>query len=255
MIFFANKKNYFILILIYIFITSCGLQQKKVEYDDFSGDINQPILFSEGWGTNYSYPVIVDLSTAISSENSSLQTYVQNAIDTWNGAIGRTILQLRTSTVSNTGNAFPSLFLPLQDIYYALYYDQISGGRGGWVNNTGKPSTTIATTVYNSRQNIIMKADIRFNRDTYYFGNTVSEYNSSTQYVADMESIALHELGHFLGLGHAVNETNSAMYPTISVGHNSVSSPTTVRSLSCNDLARIRSIYTGGTAATITCVN
>ena len=88
--------------------------------------------------------------------------------------------------------------------------------------NTGKPSTTIATTIYSSRQSTITNASIHFNRDTYYFGETTTDYNTSTQYVADMESIALHELGHLLGLGHATTESNSVMYPTISVGHSTL---------------------------------
>ncbi len=235
-------------------LISCGMPTKVVQYDDFSGDVNQPIIFANGWGQDFNYPITVDISTSINSENASLVTYIQNAVDTWNNAIGRTILTLRTGTVTKTGNDFKGLFLPLLEAYHALYYDQISGGSGGWTSNTGKPSTTIATTIYSSKQNTISNASIRFNRDTYYFGETTTDYNTSTQYVADMESIALHELGHLLGLGHATTETNSAMYPTISVGHSTVGSPTYVRCVSLNDIDRIRSIYTGGTASTA-CVN
>jgi len=248
-------KKLIILTLLSLISISCGMQQKTVEYDDFSGDVNQPIIFSEGWGTNYNYPVIVDISTAITSEKPILYEYIKSAVDTWNKAIGRTILQLRQDTVTKTGNSFPSLFLPNNESFNALYYDQISGGSGGWVKNTGKSSSTIATTIYNYKKNVILKANIRFNRDTYYFGDTTADYNSSTQYVADMQSIALHELGHFLGLGHAVSETNSVMYPTINVGHDSVTSKTQVICLSSNDLERIRSIYTGGSAATYDCLN
>lgn len=237
-----------------IVLFSCGMPTKVVQYDDFSGDVNQPIIFANGWGQDYTYPIIVDISTAINSENSTLVTYIQNAINTWNNAVGRTILSLRTGTVTKSGNDFKGLFLPLIESYHALYYDQISGGTGGWTSNTGKPSTTIATTIYSSRQNIITNASIRFNRDTYYFGETTGNYNTSTQYVADMESIALHELGHLLGLGHATTETNSVMYPTISVGHSTPSSPTYVRCISSNDLERIRSVYPGGIASTA-CMN
>ena len=113
-------KKLFILTLLSLISISCGMQQKTVEYDDFSGDVNQPIIFSEGWGTNYNYPVIVDISTAITSENSNLYNYIQLAVDTWNNAIGRTILQLRQGTVTKTGNSFSSLFF-----YDWMYFEVV----------------------------------------------------------------------------------------------------------------------------------
>jgi hypothetical protein len=250
MVFIQNTKKLFILTLLSLIIISCGMQKKTVEYDDFYADIDQPIVFSEGWGTNYNYPVTVDVSTAITSENSNLISYIQSAVNTWNSAIGRTILQLRTGTVTKTGNDFSSLFLPNNEPFNAMYYDQISGGIGGWVNNTGKPSSTIAATIYNFKKNVISKANIRFNRDKYYFGNTATDNTFSGLDVADMQSIALHELGHFLGLGHVASERNSVMYPTIDVGLNN---PPTRKSRiidpSCNDIERIRTIYPGGVSS------
>lgn len=236
------------------FLVSCGISQKVVQYDDFSGDVNQPIIFANGWGQNYNYPIIIDLSNAIVNEDSALIAYVQNAINTWNKAIGRTILTLRTGVVTKTGNNFRGLYLPLDDPFRALYYDQISGGSGGWVANTGKKSDIIATTIYTASQGTILNASIRFNRDFFYFGNTQTQYDNFSQSIADMESIALHELGHLLGLGHVINETNSVMYPTIRVGHSTIAAPSYVRCISVADLERIRSIYPGGSASTA-CIN
>ncbi|WGL58707.1 matrixin family metalloprotease [Pigmentibacter sp. JX0631] len=240
------------LLLLFGFVTSCGMPEKVIQFNDFTGDVNQPIVFANGWGQNYSYPVTVDISTAITSENSNLATYIQNAVNTWNSAIGRTILTIRTGVVSKTGNDFKGLFSVLQDSYHALYYDQLSGSNGGWLSNTGKPSTTIATTAYTATQGTILNASIRFNRDTYYFDDITTNYNSA-QIIADMESIILHELGHFLGLGH-VTETNSIMYPNYSPGHTVGSSYSSIRCVSANDLTRIRSIYSGGSASTA-CLN
>ncbi len=253
MIFYGKYISRFILFTLVFMITSCGLQNKTVQHDDSTGNINQVVMFSQGWGSSYSYPITIDISTQISNENSSLITQIQNAINTWNNAIGRSILTLRTGVDTYSGNSFPGLYTPLQNPFKALYYDEISGGSGGWVNNTGKNSNIIATTIYNSNGNSIFGADIRFNRDAYVFGDTTTGNNTSTAYIADMESIALHELGHVLGLGHAINEANSVMYPYINVGSNNSSLLTTARCLSANDVARIRSIYPGGASANLSC--
>ncbi len=254
MVFFEKYIFRFIIVILIFIISSCGLQNKTVQHDDSTGDINQVILYSQGWGSSYNYPITIDISIQISNENSSLITQIQNAINTWNNAIGRSILTLRTGVDTYTGNLFPGLYTPLQNPFKALYYDEISGGSGGWVNNTGKNSSIIATTIFSSNGNSIHGADIRFNRDAYVFGDTTTGNNTSTTYIADMESIALHELGHVLGLGHAMNETGSVMYPYINVGPNSSNSPTTARCLSANDVARIRSIYSGGAPAYLSCI-
>lgn len=233
-------------------VVSCGMPEKVIQFNDFNGDVNQPIVFSNGWGQNYSYPVTINISTAITSENSNLADYIQNAVNTWNNAIGRTILAVRTGVVTKTGNDFKGLFSVLQDSHHALYYDKLSGSNGGWLSNTGKPSTTIATTVCRATQGTILNASIRFNRDIYYFDDITTSYNSA-QIIADMESIILHELGHLLGLGH-VTETNSIMFSTYTPGHTFGSSYSSVRCISTSDLTRIRSIYTGGSASTA-CLN
>ena len=253
---FVYEKNIIRLLIIFfiLFITSCGSQNKTVQHDDSTGDINQVILYSQGWGASYNYPITIDISTQISNENASLITQIQNAVNTWNNAIGRNILVLRTGVDTYTGNSFPGLYTPLQYPFKALYYDEISGGMGGWVNNTGKSPSIIATTIYSSNGTSILGSDIRFNRDAYIFGDTTTGSNTNTAFIADMESIALHELGHVLGLGHAINETDSVMYPYINVGPNSTSSPTTARCLSANDVARIRSIYPGGVPANLSCM-
>jgi Matrixin len=252
---FLEKNTFRLLLIILIFVvTSCGSQNKTVQHDDSTGDINQVILYSQGWGSSYNYPITIDISTQISNENPSLITQIQNAVNTWNNAIGRNILSLRPGVITYTGNSFPGLYTPLQYPFKALYYDEMLGGIGGWLNNTGKNSSIIATTIYNSDGSSILGSDIRFNRDTYVFGDTTTGSNTSTAYIADMESIALHELGHVLGLGHAINETDSVMYPYINVGPNNSSFPTTVRCLTANDIARIRSIYPGGVPSNLNCI-
>ncbi|APJ04454.1 matrixin family metalloprotease [Silvanigrella aquatica] len=230
-----------ILIFIYsIIIYSCDL---KIKYDDFNTNGDKPIVFSKGWGEKYKYPIILDLSNQILDEDKTNFKQIENAVSTWNKAIGKKIIYLRSGSNNFTGNSFNDLYLPFSQNINGIYFDQLSNGNGGWIKNTGKSANLIATTIYISNGSFIIKASIRMNRDTYIFGDTTVPLNNKTHFYVDLESIILHELGHVLGLGHVLNERDSVMYPYISIGENSISNPTTFRVLSDNDIIRIRSIY------------
>jgi hypothetical protein len=222
-------------------------------------DPHQPIVYTNGWG-NVNYPIRIDLSTQITNEDSTLQVQIQNAITTWNSSIGRNILTLRANFLTAVGNDFrslddPGFFFLNGNPIYGFYYDQMVGNLGGWLQNTGKDSDVLATTICIGLGNTIQSAAIRFNRDDYVFmdARSTGTHPAHAQIPIDMESLALHELGHFLGLGHVTGEEDSIMSPSMPAG---LLSSTTLNSLRCpsaNDVARIRSIYPGGTASTLNC--
>ncbi len=256
--------------LFYFGVISCGKQNNgsSVQQDDISN--TTAIAYSGGWGGS---TVTLSISSEIITENQNYSTYasilpqLQFAVDTWNAAIGKTVLVLNTTAqtyLSQTGNTFASCSGITDRLYYPLciagvngiFYDKIlpaSLSTSGWSYNTGKSSSILATTIWNSNGNILTVADLRFNRDSYIFGDSTVDSNivenGTAKTLVDLRSVMIHELGHVLGLGHAVYETNSVMYPTMNIGPDSsnvnyVSTTKTIfRTLSTCDINRIKHIY------------
>ncbi len=101
-------------------------------------------------------------------------------------------------------------------------------------------SGTIAVTpiTYNVGTGAILDADIIFNGDDHSFSTDKSGGTF------DVQSIATHEVGHFLGLDHAASLA-STMYPYAETAR------TVARSLTADDIGGVSEIYPsgGGTAA------
>ena len=104
---------------------------------------------------------------------------------------------------------------------------------------TGKPSQVLATTEYDTAGVdglSLQHANIFFNRRDYQWIDSMS----LTSAASDTETVALHELGHFLGLTHVVAgiDPDSIMNPAISVGRG-----LSHRRLGRGDIERIQAIY------------
>ncbi len=156
------------------------------------------------------------------------------AIKTWEWAVGKQLF-VYAGTHPLTGDNFEDLYSSLSDTVNGQYLDD------NWTK-TKKPSYVLATTIWNnySDYNKIAKADIRFNQQHYVIGNSLYVKSEEDRDVVDMQSLALHELGHFLGLAHIdVNvDSLSIMNPSLFIGEGLTS-----RRLSRADIERIQLIY------------
>lgn len=113
------------------------------------------------------------------------------------------------------------------------------GFLSGWPRQYGDPYSVIGicNTRFSGRGGNwdIVEADVSFNEAVYTF----VQGNPGRGYSADLESIAVHEFGHSLGLGHTpVN--GATMYPSYDNG-------TATRSLANDDIDGVCTLYPNGT--------
>jgi hypothetical protein len=109
----------------------------------------------------------------------------------------------------------------------------------------GKANTVLATTIWDNAKsdlNAIDTADIRFNDQYYFLSDSFNAVvpESDTREIVDMETLALHELGHLLGLTHIAEDEErlSIMNPALFIGAGSGRAK-----LSRGDIERIQKVY------------
>jgi hypothetical protein len=246
-------KNLYLLICLVCVITGCGSSvsgggsASNALTATCSYDSDQAIIYSSGWDGNT--PINLSLSTEIqtaygtnvgllgggSVTYTEIYSQITSALATWESALNvtpGTIFQIvNTTTLSGTNN-LTSLYAPLNYSLNGIFYDF------NFLNNTQLPSSTAAVTVLDATNNgVIVKASVRFNNQSYAFGDVLNDESTlGGMQLIDLQSVALHEFGHVLGLGHVPAEPGSVMYP-------SIDTYTAKRTLSTNDIARINSIY------------
>jgi hypothetical protein len=159
------------------------------------------------------------------------KVHLMAAIQRWEWAVGKKLFTFEGDHSGVTGDSFKDLYSSLQDNVNGHYLDENWG-------KTGKPESVLATTIWNNGfdASIIAKADIRFNTQYYLIGDSMTLKSTKE----NMQSLALHELGHLLGLTHVAEDvdTLSIMNPALFIGEGLAS-----RALSRGDIERIQLIY------------
>lgn len=98
-----------------------------------------------------------------------------------------------------------------------------------WTHLANELALTTTTYFTNSRE--IFDGDMEFN-------NGVSWSTSVNGNAYDLESVILHEAGHFLGLNHTTSSTTAVMFPTVNLGF-------TKRNLTPLDESDVCTVYPG----------
>ena len=186
---------------------------------------------TDGWTT---LPVTITLP---SSFDDKFKTAFRAAMSTWNRGAGKDLFVAVEEHISGNGDELPSLYSSLSDNSTIMYFLPTR-----WLEITQKSKAVLATTIWENsgkNPNAISRADILFNTTFYRFGDATKDRFDGNRPIVDLESIALHELGHLLGLAHIEsNQEISVMNPSFVIGDNSIK-----RALSPGDVSRIRSIY------------
>lgn len=161
--------------------------------------------------------------------------HLKAAMKMWEIATGKNLFTPMGVHQNITGDNFKDLYSSLDDNINGHYLDD------NW-KKTKKPDEVLATTIWSvaANPNSIATADIRFNNHGYIIGDSLKRESTEDKEVVDMQTLALHELGHLLGLAHVDQDVDpySIMNPTLYIGEG-----LTARELSDADIERIQTIY------------
>lgn len=210
------------IVLLLILALSFSCQKEVVERGPSSVSMDSsPSLWSAS-----KFPL--NLNVDQNSFSPSEVTNIQNAAGTWNQNFTGT----NFFTINTSGTNKVSSLEQYNDGVLGIY----KIGTSQWPSGLSKTALAVTQIFGYKRSGYIeiYHADILVNYDFFSFrtGNSGSGY--------DLETVILHELGHFLGLYHDSTNINSIMYPYIGMSTNN-------RTPYQTDLNNIANKYSGYT--------
>jgi hypothetical protein len=217
-------------------IYSVPLADDHVETDNSDQfDLHSPhygIHAREGW---IKLPIRYRLSNEISKADHAAITRAMNlweSVTCGSGCLFEFAGYQKSEFFSRYGEVEESLADSTNDQYL----------EGNW-GKTTKKNFVVATTVYKKKagdDQTIATSDIIYNKEHFLFGDALNLKSSDQRPIVDLESLALHELGHFLGLNHmpATVDSGSIMNPSLIIGEGAAT-----RHVSVGDIERIQKIY------------
>jgi hypothetical protein len=233
-----------LLVLVFTQFIACGAESYQISLENDVSHDNDLVerspddpLFGihapEGWAQ---LPINFKTAEDLTGEQVSA---IRRAMRTWEWALGRTYGSVFVYDGRHEGidaSSFEKLYSSLQDRINGMYFE---------FQRTipDKKPEVIATTIWDksgAAKSRIETADIRYNSKTYILGDAYKLSATPEREVVDLESLALHEVGHLLGLQHIPKQADvlSIMNPTVFIGAGMVS-----RTLSKGDILRIQKIY------------
>jgi hypothetical protein len=186
-------------------------------------------IFAEGgWSSR---PIELRVEESVPE---ALRNGLQQAAESWNAVLGFEMVVFGEDVPTWNKELFARHERPWSTV----------GAETRWTDNTLKDDFVIATTIWKNDPNHrrrIVSGHIVFNDQTYDFVDALNvpppPEPEDEGFMVDAESVALHELGHLLGMAH-VDIQSSVMYPVIDTGHGVAK-----RTLDPSDVERVRSIY------------
>jgi hypothetical protein len=158
------------------------------------------------WPSNSNFPINLRVGTNFNTDESDA---IKNSANAWSASTGDRVQFFETSNTTS----------PVGTNKLSGYKDSVMGvyRLDTWPSDL--PAMALAVTqIYGTKVNIgssserieINHADVLVNFDYFTFTTT-------NAWGYDLETVILHELGHFLGLYHETSSAHdSVMYPTIS---------------------------------------
>lgn len=204
-----KKSKIFVLMVVWV-LTACGVQS-----DPETHDLPQKVMPSEMdklcsrlyrkniRGKRVSWKGAVPVTFSFdSSFPPDFVPAVKSAINSWNKAAG---FELFRAKEYRAGNSLPAN--DGQNTFYFLNNDERGSALRADVKSLFREDGSVAVTQLYYRANQIIDTDIIFDGIANSFSNSRFHLNSF-----DVEAIALHELGHALGLMHNDENPFSTMF-------------------------------------------